>query len=210
VNLVLIALVVTVAGLGVAALWMRPSVAVGRRGRDAALCLAGALVLGVACTQVRGSWDASESRRNSFPEAEQEALEAITTPLTIEVHLAPGDGRRQQFDAQALAKLKRTMRHVRVVYVAKSSTGLYESADPGYGEIWYDLGGRRVMSHQVTDENVLETVMGLAGIAPGADTDDEFHGHPLNTRPMGASVVFYGIWPIGLAAFGFGVIRKQA
>jgi hypothetical protein len=208
-NIVLIAITAIAAGLGVAALWMRPSVPVARRSRDAAAWLAGALVIGLACTAVRGSWDASESRRNSFPEAEQDALEAIRTPLSIEVHLAPGDGRRQQFEAQALAKLKRTMPHVRVSYVSRSSTGLYESADPGYGEIWYDLGGRRVMSHQITDEGVMETVMGLAGIAPGADTDEEFHGHPLATRPTAAGIVFYGVWPVALAGLGLVVMRKQ-
>ncbi len=198
------------AGLGVAALWMRPRLPVSRRSRDAALWLAGALVIGLACTTVRGSWDASESRRNSFPESDQEALEGITAPLSIEVHLAPGDGRRQQFEAQALAKLKRTMPHVRVAFVSRTSTGLYESADPGYGEIWYELAGRRVMSHQITDEGVMETVMGLAGLTPGAEADDEFQGHPLATRPMGAGILFYGVWPIAFAGVGLAVMRKQA
>jgi hypothetical protein len=209
VNIVLIAMTAIAAGLGVAALWMRPSVPVGRRGRDAALWLTGALAIGLACTAVRGSWDASESRRNSFPESDQEALAAIRTPLKIEVHLAPGDGRRQQFDAQPLAKLKRTMPHVSVAYVSRSSTGLYESADPGYGEIWYELGGHRVMSHQITDEGVLETVMGLAGLTPGAETEDEFHGHPLAAHPTGAAVLFYGVWPVLLAGLGVAVLRKN-
>jgi len=81
-------------------------------------------------TRVRGSWDASESRRNSFPEAEQEALERIATPLAIEVHLAPSDPRRQQLERQAFAKLERAMPHVRVAYVSRTSSGLYEQADP--------------------------------------------------------------------------------
>jgi hypothetical protein len=167
-----------------------------------------AAVVMVGATQVRGSWDASESRRNSFPEAEAEALEQIRTPLTVEIHLAPADMRRQQFETQALAKLQRTMPHVRVLYVSRTSTGLYEGADPGYGEIWYDLGGHRVMNHVITDEGVLETVLGLAGVT-AAETDDEFHGHPLAAHATGAGVLFYGIWPAAILGVGQLVMRKQ-
>jgi hypothetical protein len=208
-DVVLVALTIIACGLAVAALWQRPALPARRRLRDVTTCVAVAIVAIAISAQVRGSWDASESRRNSFPESEQEALEQIRTPLRVEVHLAPADPRRQQFDAQPLAKLKRTMPHVRVVYVARTSTGLYESADPGYGEIWYDLGGHRVMSHQVTDEGVLETVMGLAGVSPGADADEEFHGHPLAARPIAASALFYGVWPIGVVGVGLIVMRKH-
>jgi ABC-2 type transport system permease protein len=207
-NIVLIALTIIVAGLGVAALWMRPGLPAGRRTRDVLLCGAAAMVAIIAATYVRGSWDASESQRNSFPEAQAEALAQIRTPLTVEVHLAPADMRRQQFEAQALAKLQRTMPHVRVVYVSRTSTGLYEGADPGYGEIWYDLGGHRVMNHVITDEGVLETVLGLAGVT-AADTDDDFHGHPLAARGTGAGVLFYGIWPAAILGVGLLVMRKQ-
>jgi hypothetical protein len=208
VNILLTALTLIVMGLGVAALWMRPSVPIAGRARDGVAWAAVAAVVMVGATQVRGSWDASESRRNSFPEAEAEALEQIRTPLTVEIHLAPADMRRQQFETQALAKLQRTMPHVRVLYVSRTSTGLYEGADPGYGEIWYDLGGHRVMNHVITDEGVLETVLGLAGVT-AADTDDEFHGHPLAAHATGAGVLFYGIWPAAILGVGQLVMRKQ-
>jgi ABC-2 type transport system permease protein len=209
VDVVLIALTIIATGLAIAALWMRPGVPVIRRARDAAACAAVGVVVTFGAAHVRGSWDASESRRNSFPEADQEALSQVRTPLTVEVHLAPADARRQQFDEQALAKLKRALPHVRVVYVSRTSSGLYESADPGYGEIWYDLGGHRVMSHVITDEGVLETILGLAGLTPGAESDDEFHGHPLATRPIAAGALFYGIWPLAITGAGVLVMRRQ-
>jgi ABC-2 type transport system permease protein len=210
-DIVLIALTLIVAGLGVAALWMRPSVPVAGRARDVVAWAGAAAVVMIGATQVRGSWDASESRRNSFPEADQAALAQVRRPLTVEVHLAPADPRRQELDREALAKLKRAMPHVRVVYVSRTSTGLFEEADPGYGEVWYDLGGRRVMSRVITDEGVMETVLGLAGVIPGAEAngDDEFRGHPLAARPVAAGWVFYGLWPAAVVGVGVIVSRRQ-
>jgi dihydroxyacid dehydratase/phosphogluconate dehydratase len=42
----------------------------------------------VACAFFPLSWDLSENRRHSFPEADQEALAQIKGPLSVEVHLA--------------------------------------------------------------------------------------------------------------------------
>ena len=209
-DLVLLALTLTGAGLGLAMLWQRPGVRVTRRVRDSVVLAAITVVMAIGVTRVRGSWDASESRRNSFPEAEQEALERIATPLAIEAHLAPSDPRRQQLERQAFAKLQRTMPHVRVAYVARTSSGLYEQADPGYGEIWYSLNGHRVMSRMVTDEGVLETVLGLAGVVPPADQDQEFTGHPLSARPIGAGLLFYALWPAAIAGLGAMFWRRHA
>lgn len=209
VDVVLIALTIIATGLAVAALWMRPGVPVAGRARDSLALAAVAAVVVFGATQARGSWDASESRRNSFPEGDEQALEQVRAPLTVEVHLAPADPRRQELDHQALAKLKRAMPHVRVFYVSRTSTGLFEEADPGYGEIRYDLGGRHVMSRVITDEGVMETVLGLAGITPAADADDEFHGHPLAVRPVAASWVFYGLWPTVVVGAGVLVLRRQ-
>jgi len=51
----------------------------------------------------------AESRGECCSEVEEAALERVRGSLTVEVHLAPADPRRQQFDAQALAKLKRVL-----------------------------------------------------------------------------------------------------
>ena len=71
----LVALTFMATGLGVAALWMRLGVSVQRRAFESAGVVAAAAALVVACTFVRLSWDVSENRRNSFPEADEEALE---------------------------------------------------------------------------------------------------------------------------------------
>lgn len=208
-DVVLAALAVIGAGLGAGAVWMRIGVPVRRRAwQSVAVAAAGTAVV-FGATFVRGSWDGSEGRVNSFSEPEQEALERITDPLGIEVHLAPVDPRRLELERFALAKLSRVMPNLTVTYVSRTSSGLYESADPGYGEIWYDLGGKREMSRMVTEEGVLETIFALAGVAPGQENDVEFRGRPLAARPTGAAFVLYVLWPGAVGLAGFLALRRR-
>ena len=158
-----------------------------------------------------GSWDTSESRANSLPEADEQALEQIKAPLRLEVHLAPEDPRRFDLEHRTLSKLRRVMPKMRVDYVSATSIGLFEQTSAHYGEIWYDLGGRRAMSRMITAEGVLETIYSIAGVTPPADSDEGiFRGHPLAVPPKGAATVFYGIWPALVVAGGFLVRRRQA
>lgn len=207
---VLIAISLIVAGLSIAAIWTRVYASAARRRTETTAAIAAASVAVLLSTFVGGSWDASESRQNSFSEPEEEALEQIQTPLSIEVHFAPQDPRRVAFDRGPLAKLRRTMPHLSVTYVARTGTGLYEQADPGYGEIRYAFDGRTASGRSVTDEGVLETVLGLAGVTPGAETEIEYRGHPLVARPAGAAVIFYGVWPIAILGLGLWTSRRQA
>jgi ABC-2 type transport system permease protein len=155
------------------------------------------------------SWDLSENRMNSFPEADQRALAQIRAPLGIEVHLAPEDPRRADLDRKAIAKLRRVMPSVRVRYVSATSIGLFEQTAPHYGEIWYELGGKKAMSRATTAESALETIYDLAGVKPPVEADDQiFRGHPLAAAPRGAAAVFYGIWPAAIVVGAF-LIRRR-
>jgi hypothetical protein len=208
-DVVLTALAVIVAGISVGAVWLRLGVAVHKRTIESLAIVAAGAVVVFGSTFIRASWDGSEARVNSFSEPEQEALERITGPLRIEVHLAPVDPRRTELDRVALVKLFRVMKDVTVSYTARTSSGLYESADPGYGEIWYDLGGKREMSRMVTSEGVLETIFALSGVSPNNEHEVEFAGHPLTARPAGAAVVFYGVWPVAVGLAGFLILRGR-
>ena len=209
-DVVLVALVLTIAGLLFSALWMRLGVAVRRRVYESiALAAATAAVL-FACAFATLSWDASENRANSFPRADEEALERIRTPLRIEAHLAPEDPRRFDLEHHAITKLRRILPRTQVKYVSQTSIGLFEQTAPHYGEIWYDLDGKRAMSRTTTAEGVLETIYGLAGIAPPTESDEEmFRGHPLAVPPAGAAAVFYGMWPALVAAGGLLLRRRH-
>jgi hypothetical protein len=81
---------------------------------------------------------------------------------------------------------------------------MFEQTRAGYGEIWYDLAGRRTMSRVTTAEGVLESIYDVSGIAPPAESDaDVFRGHPLAVPPRGANAVYCGIWPALVLAGAF-------
>jgi len=206
----LAAAVLVAVGLVVAALWLRLGVPRQRRALESATVAVLAAGLVAGCSLIHVSWDVSENRRNSFPEADQEALAQIRHPLSIEVHLAPEDPRRSDLEHRALSKLRRVMPSVNVRYVSATSIGLFEQAGSGYGEIWYDLGGKKVMSRMTTQEGVLETIYGLAGMNPPQDAEPPFAGHPLMAEPKGAAALFYGLWPACIAGLGFWILGRKS
>ena len=195
---VLVAGVLVGLGLVFTALWLRTGTPVRRRLQESALAGAIAVLLLTAAAAVSPSWDLSENRMNSFPKPDERALAAIRAPLGIEVHLAPEDPRRVDLDRKAIAKLRRVMPAVRVKYLSATSIGLFEQTAPHYGEIWYELGGRREMSRSTTAESALETIYDLAGVKAPAEGADIYRGHPLAATPRGAAAVFYGIWPASI------------
>ncbi len=193
---VLVAGTLILAGLSIAALWMQLGSPVSNRLYESAGIGALAAVAIFACTFTTANWDTSEARSNSFSEADEAALRKIHGPIRIEVHLAPEDPRRLDLEHKALSKLRRFMPETQVRYVSATSIGLFEQTSAGYGEIWYELNGKRTMSRVTTAEGVLETIYSLAGITPPSDADEEaFRGHPLAVPPKGAGVLFYGFWP---------------
>lgn len=198
-------------GLVIAAIWIRLGAAVQRRVYESigATALAAAAI--VACTFLTRNWDLSENRMNSFPRSDEAALERIRQPLRIEAHLAAEDPRRVDLERQALSKLRRVLPRLQVEYVARTTTGLFEQTADHYGEVWYELGGRRAMSRMTTAEGVLETIYSLAGITPpDEDGGAIFRGHPLAVPPKRAAAVFYGIWPALVVAGGVFLRRRQA
>jgi ABC-2 type transport system permease protein len=205
----LAALAFIATGLSVAALWTRLGVSRWRRAFGSVGAVAAGAALVVACVFVRLSWDVSENQRNSFAAADEEVLARIRGPLSIEVHLAPQDPRRSDLEHRVLSKLRRAMPSVKVRYISATSIGLFEQADPGYGEIWYDIGGKRTMSRLITEEGVLETIYGLAGVPPPSEAEPSYAGHPLAAKPRGAAAVFYGLWPVSIAGLGFSTLRRK-
>jgi ABC-type transport system involved in multi-copper enzyme maturation permease subunit len=207
---VLIALALVATGLALATVWMRLGIATRRRVYESIAVCALATSAVFASTLATPSWDMSENRANSFSEAEESALRRIHTPLRIEAHLAPEDPRRFDLEHRAVSKLRRLMPKLQVEYVSATSIGLFEQTSAHYGEIWYDLGGRKSMSRMTTAEGVLETIYALAGVsAPVENEETIFRGHPLAVAPKGAATLFYGIWPALVVASAFLVRRSR-
>jgi ABC-type transport system involved in multi-copper enzyme maturation permease subunit len=209
-DVLLIASVMTALGLAIAAIWTRIGVTLGQRSLESGVTLGIATLLIVVAATMRGSWDVSENRMNSFPTRDEDALTRIQEPLRIEAHLAPEDPRRSDLERRAVSKLRRVLPELEVDYVSQSATGLFEQAREGYGEIHYSLGERTLTSRATTVEGVLDTIYELAGVSPIAEEEDGFRGHPLNTEPRGAAALFYGAWPAVVVAAAIMHARRHS
>jgi ABC-type transport system involved in multi-copper enzyme maturation permease subunit len=211
VDVVLIALILIMTGLSLAAIWLRLGRPVQRRVYESIALGLGATVAILGCTWITRSFDTSENRMNSFPRPYEAALRQIHEPLRIVVHLAPEDPRRSDLDRQAISKLKRIMPNLTVEYVSATSIGLFEQTNEHYGEIWYELGGRKRVSRVTTAEGALESIYSLARITPPRENaEDVFRGHPLAVSPVGAAPIFYVVWPLETIVFGFFLKRRLA
>lgn len=203
VALVLVPAVLVVAMLALASIALDASRDARQRVVRAAAVVAGALVLASLAATRRASWDLSEDRRNSFTPAVERALRDVRAPLRITANLAPEDPRLTDLQRGLFHKLERTMPDVRVTVVSTSATGLFDAPVRGYGEVWYELGGARMMSRSTTEPIVLEQLFQLAKLSPPAPDDGAaYSGYPLARTPSGAAWVFYLCWPLAaLAAF---------
>ncbi len=204
-NTAIVMLLIGVAGFALAGAWLRDV-----RGRwmkvAGVMGLSGvALLLG---SLPRSAWDLSENRRNSFSEREEEALRKIRDPLRVTVNLAPEDPRLSDLDRNVLSKLERILPVVAIDYSARTRSGLFEGDH--YGEVWYEIGGRKTMLRSTTEPIVLETIFKLAGIAAPAPDRDAYKGHPLAGRPTGAAWIYYFFWPFVVMAAALIEFRKRS
>jgi ABC-2 type transport system permease protein len=199
-SIVLVSMILGVVGFVLAAVWLPTR----RNLRSRLLGSFGAVVaVGVALwagSLPRASWDLSENRRNSFSPSAEAALRGISHPLRVTVFLAAEDPRLMDLDRSILSKLRRILPELDVEYAAHSRSGLFEGGGDHYGEVWYELDGRKVMSRSTTEPVVLDTLYKLAQINPPAQPEgNDYPGHPLAADPKGAGWIFYSLWPASIA-----------
>src|SRR6185295_20388887 len=104
----------------------------------------------------------------------------------------------------------RVMPRVQVDYISATSIGIFEQTREHYGEIWYELEGRKTMSRLTTVDGVLESIYEVAGVTPPAESEEDiFRGHPLAVPPKGAAMVFYAAWPASVAAVAMFIRRRK-
>ncbi len=194
---VVVSCLVGLAGFALAAIWSSASRTMRWRAAAAVATIVLLACMATSASFLRATWDLSENRRNSFSADDEAALRRIATPLRISVYLAPEDPRLMDLERNVLSKLQRVLNQVDIQYAAKSQTGLFEAPGDRYGEIWYEIDGRKTMSRSATEPIVLDTIYQLAGL-PRLErkTDGGVAGHPLAARPFGAGWLFYLLFPM--------------
>lgn len=209
VNSLLVAAVLGIAALLAAATWLRPGQRTSHQLTRTAIVIGLGVGAALIASRAPGSWDTSETRISSFPEADEELLERIAGAIRVEVHLAPQDSRRSVLDRGPIAKLRRARPDTTVTYVSRTATGLYEQADPGYGEIRYALGDRSVTTRAVTDDALLEAIRDLTGTTLADEQDAPYRGRPLAATPVFAPTVFFVAWPVVVAGLWLLTSRRH-
>jgi len=195
----LVIIIFGVGGFALGSVWLPTGRSWLRRAVGTTVVLLAIAAAAVGASTIRSQWDLSENQHNSFPPADRAALSKIREPLHIKVYLAPDDPRLTDLERGIIEKLRVILPRVDVDYAAQSASGLFEGAEDHYGEVWYELGGRSVMSRSTTEPIVLETLYELAGIQPPEPTDDKpYPGYPLSARPRNAALIFYALWPLAI------------
>jgi hypothetical protein len=205
-DVTLVAAILIVAGVMLAGVWLRIGQPVSARAQRSVAIVAMAAVLIAGSSAITNSWDVSESRKNSFSRADEAALRTISGELTVRAHFAPEDPRRSDLEYRGLRKLRRAIPGADIAFVSSTSTGLFEQASESYGEVTYELDGRKVVSRIITAEGVRDAVFAVANLQMPPDSqpaDEEFRGHPLAARPRGAAATFYVAWPLVIAGWAF-------
>lgn len=197
-NAVAVIALLSCAGFGLAAVWLNTGRTIRSRLLRTLLLLVVAAGLVWAGASLRKTWDVSENRRNSFSLQDEATLRRIDQPLKITIFLSPEDPRLTDFEQNVLRRLRRVLGKLEVEYAASSRTGLFETGDDHYGEIWYELGGQRVVERSTIEEVVLDQIYQLAKLDPPQrpNADESFGGFPLAAQPKHAATIFYIVWPL--------------
>lgn len=208
-SVVMVSLSIAATLLACGTIWLHPGRPLRRRVlRGTIACTVGVATI-AASASIRTSWDVSEDRRNSFAEADEQALRTITSPITVTANLAAEDPRFFDLQRGVLHKLERLI-DVHVVTTARTGTGLFEKPAEGYGEVWYAWRGKRVMSRSTTTPIVLETLYELTCIAPPARPESGgYAGYPLVAEPKFAALFFYLLWPLSIVLVAAGWNRGR-
>ena len=127
---------------------------------------------------------------NSFPAADEAALERIAAPLKIEAHLAPEDPRRSDLERRALSKLRRVLPDLDVAYVSESVDRSLRAGARGLRRD--SLFARRPDGDRAArppSKACSRRSTTWPACAPASDEDEGFRGHPLAAEPDGAAAV---------------------
>jgi hypothetical protein len=195
---IIVLLTLTIGGFALTAIWLHTGRPLSRK-LLATLGLVG--IVGLICfcgSKLSASWDLSENQRNSFAAVDNATLSQVGQPLKLTVFLAPEDPRLTDLEQNVLKKLRRVLgNRLDVIYVSGSQSGLFESSEDHYGEIWYEMGGKKLVDRSTIEEVVLDQIYQLASLKiPARSNENSFPGYPLAAQPKKAALIFYFAWPL--------------
>ncbi len=177
-------------------IWIHPGRSLHNKLKSLAWAAALLLLVFGAIMQRPAYIDVTENHKHSFNPAATRTLKKMQKPLKITIHLTREDGRLYDFEHEILAKLRRIVPHLQVVFSKTQSAGLFGAAeDDNYGLIEYDYAGKHEQSYSNSTQEILPLLYALAGQKVKPDKVLEYTGHPLVTDAGNFQWWFYLILP---------------
>ncbi len=180
-----------------ASVWLHPGQGLYHKSKVLFSGIAAILVVVLCIMQIPLYLDVTENRRHSFNPADVRALQQMNKPLRITIHLSPEDSRLYDFEHEVLAKLRRIIPDLKVVFAETQSTGRFGASQSDlYGLIAYEYGGRQDQSYSNSSFEILPLLHALAGRKVKPDPIPDFTGHPLVADASGSRWWFYFLLPL--------------
>lgn len=178
-----------------------PGIAARAKLRRCILALALALSSTVVVSLSQTFVDFSEDRHNSFNPAFERALKRMELPLQITVNLSADDSRLQEMEHNVLAKLRRTVPHLRIVYVESSNQSLFTNpADDQYGLLVYEYAGKKDEGRSNSPTEILPILFKLSRQTVEPDPVPNYFGYPLVLEGTNGELLFYVFLPAAILA----------
>ncbi len=179
-------------------IWLHPGRSPRIKLSWSCIALATVFCLGLSSFLFPGYLDVTENQRHSFNPADSRALHTLNKPLTLTIHLDPQDSRLTDLKRNVLARLRRNVPELKLIYPKSTSTAaLFAAADDDrYGLIEYSYNGRRDQSYSNSEQEILGIIYSLAGLKVIPDPVPVYNGHPLEAQvSTGSKWWFYCILP---------------
>lgn len=195
-----------------AVLWLQPAKGLAIKIFRSVIFVVVTCLALICISYIPGYMDVTENRIHSFNPSDKRALQQLSKPLHIILHLNAQDSRLQDMKKGILAKLQRTVDNLHFLYIQDSSGGMFAaSEDKDYGIIEYKYGNQHELSYSNSEEEILSIIYKLADITVVPDVIPAYPGYPLVTKRVPGKWWFFGFLPalcLGCAVF-FSFFRKK-
>jgi len=175
----------------------------------AALCAVTLFALG----HVRRAYDWSEQRRASLPPAIALALRRVDRPIRLDVFFDRDDGRRAQFERDALAKLRLARPDLVVDAPLDRRERPREGVrSTGYGRIVLHVGAKRRDTRSTSRRELSSLILETAGRAVPRWSQPIYAGYPTiieGAARTAVAIVAYAIVPGLFLALGWIATRSR-
>ncbi len=178
-------------------IWLQPGRPLRTKTGKSIACIVVLALFGWGAMSAPQFIDITENQRHSFNPADTRALQQLSKPLIITIHLDPQDSRLLDLEHDFLAKLRRSVPKLVIQYVQSGSTGLFStSGSDNYGIIEYEYDGKHDKSFSNSQNEILPIIYSMAGVQVTPATVPTYSGYPLVADASGSKWWFYLVLPL--------------